>query len=254
MEEGILKLMEENFGQRLDSWLRNFEQFRRPGLQPLEFDGLPQSGIGVDKNIWNARSEDLRIISSIINFPGKTALDIGSWNGWLANQLANRTMEVTAIDYFIDEQDGMKAKKHYTNPSWNSIQMDLEDLDVISDRFDLIVVNRCFAYFTDRNRLINSVMNMLKPGGQLIITGLNLVTKAEGEAVELKVARKEYFERFDEDLMFKPFKGYVDKDDMLYLKSKGFRIYPYRSVKNLLKRVFYRKMTVAFYAIYQFKK
>lgn len=33
----------------------------------------------------------------------KTALDIGSWNGWLANQLTKRDMQVMAIDYFLHE-------------------------------------------------------------------------------------------------------------------------------------------------------
>lgn len=76
--------------------------------------------------------------------------------------------------------------------------MDLEDLTITGDKFDLIVMNRCFPCFTDRDRLIDTVPDMLTPSGQLIVTGLNVVRQL-GEAEELKLAKVKFqvVPRFD---------------------------------------------------------
>lgn len=249
MDEGVLKLMTPEFSLALDNWLIHFEEFRKPDIEVLDFNNLPKSGIKTDKNTWRSRQEDLKIISSYINGTTKTALDTGSWNGWLANDLSKKGLEVTAIDYFVDELDGMKAKKFYTHANWNSIQMDLEDLSILNDRFDLIVVNRCFPYFSDTVKMIESAIHLLCPNGILLLTGLNF-SKNAGEASELKQAKLDFESEHGSQLMFKPFKGYISANDFKILKNKGVQLFLYPNLKNRIKEKLFKNRNVSYYGIY----
>ena len=248
-DEGVLKLMTPKFAFTLEDWLIHFEEFRKPDLRELDFDNLPQSGLKIDKNIWSSRQMDIKIISSLIDQNTKAVLDIGSWNGWMANYLSKKGLGVTAIDYFVDELDGMKAKKYYKNANWNSIQMNLEDLSILDDRFDLIVVNRCFPYFSDTAKMIESVIHLLAPKGKLIITGLN-INKLEEETPEFKQANLDFESAHGRKLMFKPFKGYVSTNDLALIKKNGFKILPYPNLKNRIKEKLFKNRNVSYYGIY----
>jgi len=240
--------MTPEFSSMLSDWLIDFEDFRKDTIQKLDYENLPKSGLVVDKHTWQARIQDFQIISSQIDSQFKNALDIGSWNGWLANKLSKKGLDVTAIDYFTHETDGMKAKKFYKNPNWNSIQMDIEDLSVFDEKFDLIVMNRCFVYFTNPSGLIDTLKELLSPNGKLIITGLNVV---ETEAEELKKAKIYFKEKYNRDIFFKKTKGYIDDNDLEQLKSKGMKLFLYSNLKNLVKKKWLGKNNVSYYGIYK---
>jgi len=241
--------MAPNFKIKLENWLFDFEDFRKSNLKKIDFNSLPKSGIKVEKKIWKARAEDFSIISKLINNNIKTALDIGSWNGWLANSLTKKGLKVTAIDYFTHELDGMKAKKFYENNDWNSIQMDLEDLSVFNEKFDLIILNRCYPYFTDMKKVIESSLQLLSPKGKLIITGLNINDKKE-DTEEFKKAKINFKETYNKDFLFKPFKGFIDEDDISNLKLKGFKILLCPNFKNRTKKLLSSKRNITYYAVY----
>jgi 2-polyprenyl-3-methyl-5-hydroxy-6-metoxy-1,4-benzoquinol methylase len=249
MDEGVLQLMTPQFKNKLETWLIDFESFRKPKLKKIDFNGLPKSGIKLDKNTWEARLEDISIINKLINPNTKKALDVGSWNSWLSNCLANKGIEATAIDYFVNELDGLKARKFYDNPQWTSIQMDLEDLSVFNEKFDLIVLNRCFPYYTDIEKLLHSLINLLSDNGQLIITGLN-IAEQQGDTEELKEAKNNFKEKYHKDFLFKPFKGFVDENDISSLKSKGFEIILYPNLKNRVKKLLSVHRNITYYAVY----
>ena len=251
IEEGVIKLMTPEFVEMLDSWLISFEDFRKPHLQELDFNHLPSSGLKVNSHLWKAREQDLSIISSFIASSDQKALDIGSWNGWLANHLTQKGLAVTAIDYFTHELDGLKAKKFYQHPHWNSIQMDLEDLSILNEPYDLIVINRCLAYFTNIEQLIDTAIHMLTPGGKLMVTGINVVDKKNGEAEELKKAKIDFKKRYDQEVFFKPTKGYLDQHDLEVLESKKIQLILYPNFKNFIKKKWLGKNDVTYYGVYK---
>jgi 2-polyprenyl-3-methyl-5-hydroxy-6-metoxy-1,4-benzoquinol methylase len=254
MDEDVLKLMTPEFSEKLSAWLLDFESFRKDSIQKLDYNNLPKSGIAVDKHIWKARTQDLDIILALVDGNCKHVLEIGSWNGWLANNLSKKGLKVTAIDYFTDELDGMKAKKFYQNSDWNSIQMDLEDLSVLDSQFDLIIMNRCLPYFTDLDKLIDSCYKLLSSNGQLIITGINVSDKkSQGETKELKQAKIDFKKKYDQEVFFKPTKGYIDDKDLKQLQLKNVNLFLYPNVKNLIKQKWLGKGNVTYYGIYKNK-
>lgn len=251
IDEGVIKLMTPEFAEMLDSWLINFESFRKPHLKELDFNHLPSSGLKTDSSIWKAREQDLSIISSFITNSDQKALDIGSWNGWLANRLTQKGLSVTAIDYFTHELDGLKTKKFYQHPNWISIQMDMEDLSVINEQFDLIVLNRCFPYFTNVQHLIHTLKQLLTKKGKIIITGLNFQQNKVGETEELDKAKKQFKETYQQELLFKPFKGYLDQNDINNLITHQFKMCLYPGLKNRVKAQLLKKGNVTYYGVYQ---
>ena len=244
--DGILRLMSPDFERDLKDWLRDFEAYRKPGLKELHYEELPESGICEDPVMWKARQLDLKIIRAM-NLKEGTALDIGSWNGWLAHRLTKDGLRVTAVDYFTHHLDGMGAKKHYRDCDWFSIQMDLENLSLLATSFDIIVVNRCFPYFTDSIKMAKSCLDLLKPGGKIIMTGLNLIAKDKGTR-PLRHADNFFQEKYGRSIQFKPFKGFVDASDLEDLKNLGFKISLYPNFRNRIKGLFRRE--ASFFAIY----
>lgn len=250
VQNGVLKLTDEKFGQELDSWLSCYEDFRTPEFKEDDFSLLPQSGLKINKAIWKARCSDLQIVDRLIHRDYKAALDIGSWVGWLAHQLSKRGLDVMAIDYFTHHLDGLEARKHYKNATWMSIQMNLEELDILEVKFDLIVINRCYSYFTEPEKGVVNAKKMLNRGGKLVITGLNIRTKGSGVAKELIEARIRFRDEYDKSLDFKSFKGYSDISDLEVLRKMGFKIYPYPDFKNRIKRSLFPTKIVSYYAVF----
>ena len=176
------------------------------------------------------------------------ALDIGSWNGWLANGLTKSGFEVIAVDYFLHDKDGLGARRYYDDASWTSIQMDLEDLTILGEDFDLIVVNRCFPYFTDTSNLIASVKSMLRQGGAIIVTGLNH-SKKELFTNALERSAEKFEKNHTGPFKFKEFKGYIDGGDLKYLQSQGFKVRLYPNFRNRLKAII-SQFGMSYYAYY----
>ena len=152
-------------------------------------------------------------------------LDFGAWNGWLSNRLAAQGHDVTAIDYFVDEFDGLRARKFYDS-DWLAIQMNLEDLDVLGTQFDVVVVNRCVQFYADPPAFAGHVKRKVAPGGLLLLTGLAFLRDPSQRIAGLAALRRQYQQNgFD---FFKPMKGYLDFDDKARLAAQGFYLHPYR--------------------------
>jgi 2-polyprenyl-3-methyl-5-hydroxy-6-metoxy-1,4-benzoquinol methylase len=228
-EDGIAVFFEPEFEQKLADFLKDFTQFRESRSERVSavtmYDQLPYVDTA---DIWKVRQFDLELIKNIIGSKKSCdVLDIGAWNGWLSQQLSNAGHAVTAIDYFSDEFDGLKAKKHYTDPQWTAIQMDLEKLETIEKKFDVVVLNRCIAYYTSFEKTIAAAKQLLKPNGQLIVTGISVFRNTKNIQQHFEKVRAEYLKQFGSPMEFKPFKGYLDDNDFATLKNLNLRVKKY---------------------------
>lgn len=248
-DEDVLILLEQKFKEQLYNWLEDFHDFRSNKIDPLDFENLPQSGLKTDRNIWKARINDLKLIKKELKKASLKILEIGSWNGWLANSLSKLGHQVVAVDFFIHENDGLKSRKHYSNPNWTSIQMNIDQLSDFNEQFDIIIFNRCFAYLNNFKDSIEDAKKLLKPKGKIIITGINY-SKAEVEAKELTITKQLFKEKYDKHLLFKKTKGYISTEDLEYIQSKGFTLKNYPGIKNQIKSYINTKNNVAYYATF----
>ena len=233
VENGVLALLDNEFGGRLRAFLTSFSNVRAADgkrlVDPTAYPELPAGRAVRNDFEWRLRQYDLHVIAGLLaDRPQQRVLDIGAWNGWLSNRLAAMGHSVTAVDYFSDEFDGLQARKFYAT-RWLAIQMNLEDLAVLDQPFDLVIVNRCLQFYDDPTEFAQAARQKVAAGGLLVLTGLAFVRDArqrQAGMVELRSHLNQYGLDF-----FKPMKGYLDFQDKTRLESLGFVLRPYPQLR-----------------------
>lgn len=238
--DGILTLLSQDFAATLASFLPGFSRLRAADGKripdPTAYEQLP-FGAGMAEHFeWRLRRYDLAIVYQMLQSGvGLKVLDVGAWNGWLSHRLAALGHTVTAVDYFVDESDGLGARKFYST-QWRAIQMDLTDLSVLDEQYDLVVLNRCVQFYADPVGYARHVRDRVAPGGQLIVTGMQFFGDARLKERGVQALRA-YLNQNGLDF-FKPMKGYLDRDDELGFRDLGLRLqaYPQLWAANLKAR------------------
>jgi len=250
LKNGVIHLLEENYKSKLYSFLEGFERYRADNnllLSKEEIQTLPQGG--KDRGMWGLRERDLKLIQQLIdNRKQLKILDIGAWNNWLSHHLA-KDHQVVSIDYFKHPQDGLESC-NYFNEEWTNIVMNIEQVEVIEEKFDLIIVNRCLPYISNINQYLIKLNNLLASQGCILILGITL-TK---DISRIKDGLANLYQVLDEEYKTKPFKeikGYIDTNDILMLKKHCFTIHHVKGLafKNGINQ--YTNKAVYKYAIYR---
>jgi len=229
VEDGVLVLLDEGFKHELATFLATFEPLRqtegRRLLEPAVYPQLPCAPQLQSNHEWRLRCYDLALVNRLLaGRKGQRVLDIGAWNGWLSYHLTQQGHLVTAVDYFVDAYDGLRAKKHYP-VDWQCIQMDLTDLSVLDDCFDVVIVNRCLPFFADPVAYAQAASSKVAAGGLLILSGLSFF-QASLAKVESVAANRRHLQAQGIDY-FRPMKGYLDFGDKADLVQAGVVLRPY---------------------------
>jgi 2-polyprenyl-3-methyl-5-hydroxy-6-metoxy-1,4-benzoquinol methylase len=231
--------LREEFSEKLNPGLRRFSEIRKNKLgkylKPQDYPFLPY-GDAVSGNVeWRIRQFDWEILLPLLkDRKGQRVLEIGPYNGWLTHRMAKLQLEITAIDYFIDDLDGLKTKKYYRE-EWKSIQMDIRDLAIIDERFDIIVVNRCLQFFEDPIGYFGSLKGKISQNGMIILTGLQFFKNPQQKRKLLEKIKSDFKQKHDFNFMLVPFKGYLDFEDKQKLSSQNvdLQAYPKLRLSNL---------------------
>jgi len=233
--DGVLVLLETSFERRLIEFADRLTAIRASEgkrlLDASAYEGLPFSqldaGDAAWRNEWRLRAYDLEIVVRLLSKRAhQCILDVGAWNGWLSHRLALCGHDVTAVDYFADEYDGLGARRRYST-HWRAIQVDLSDLSVLGEHFDVVILNRCLQFFADPPACIEAARPMLASGGMLIATGLQFFRDTRVKARQVEATRKRYRDRFDFELFLRPTKAYLDFGDLRQLRTSGLTLKQY---------------------------
>jgi SAM-dependent methyltransferase len=233
--DGVLPLLSEAFARRLAEFEPALSTARKADgkhLMPVtNYEALPFStAADADPGLrleWRLRRYDLALVEA--HLAGRTqqrVLDVGAWNGWLSHRLAVAGHCVTAVDYFSDPHDGLRARRFY-RAEWRAIQMDLRDPSVIDEQFDLVIVNRCLAFFTDPAAYLECLKPRVAPGGALLVTGLQFFWSTARKARLVAGDRRRHRQLYGMDLFLFPTRGYLDRNDDARLRAHGLRLQPY---------------------------
>lgn len=244
IEDGVLIFLEDEFGKKLNSRLWRFSEIRKKELaeylKPQDYPLLPYGDAVTGNTEWRLRQIDLEILLPILKErKGHTVLEIGPYNGWLTHQMARLDLDITAIDYFIDDLDGLKTKKYYQE-EWKSIQMDIRDLSIIDESFDVVVVNRCLQFFDDPVEYFSSLKEKITQNGIIILTGLQFFKNPSQKQKQLERIKSDFKREYNFDFMLVPFKGYLNFEDRQKLSSHYVDLHSYpklwvSNLKSLLK-------------------
>lgn len=108
------------------------------------------------------------VLETAANLQPGTALDIGMGNGRNAIYLARKGWKVTGIDISREAVKQAQAEAKKLNVSMEARVSRLEDLPPYQNRFDLIL---CMYIQDVATKNAKMIVDMLKPGGLLIIEG-----------------------------------------------------------------------------------
>ncbi len=257
MDGEVLVLLNEAFSREFAKFLQKFNHIRREMwngfLQPTDYSYLPFGKAVSGDRRWQLRQFDMDVIQSLLKKTNRRILEIGSYNGWLTHHLAAAGHRVMAIDYFLDDLDGLKTKKFYPE-SWQSIQMDIRDLSVLDEYFDIIIVNRCLQFFENPVDYFKKLLPKLSAGGSIYLLGLQIFKNPAAKRSEMAAEDARFCQKYGFNRWLTPVKGYLDFADRNELLALGVEFHPYSQLRleNAKSLIMYRRPQ-HFYGIYQEK-
>jgi 2-polyprenyl-3-methyl-5-hydroxy-6-metoxy-1,4-benzoquinol methylase len=242
----VFTCLEPGFRQKLELYLPLFEETRKEekndaGINKELYPSLP---FGIKVFEWTFRQQSLKILERLIsNYSKADILEVGSWNGWLSNRLASQGHNLLATDYFLDEVNGLQAKKFYQN-NWTALQMDVSEPGIFKDWvFDIVIVNHALQFMPDPELYIKRIRQLIKPGGMIVLLGLSFYKNPDLKILQVSDYRKFHEEKHGFAINIHPSKSYLDFKDLAMLQKEGFRIkwYPGMLVRNLASIIFRSK-------------
>jgi 2-polyprenyl-3-methyl-5-hydroxy-6-metoxy-1,4-benzoquinol methylase len=242
-EDGVLVLLEERFARHLRAFIEILTTFRAAENKRLTdtavYERLPFAK--ARENVeWRMRCYDLAIIRGLIGARGRQrVLDVGASNGWLSHQLALQGHDVTAVEQFTDEYDGLRAKKFYSS-DWRAIQIDLTDLSVLNERYDVVILNHGLHFFPDPLACVSDARRRVVAGGRLILIGLAFYRDPSARIRHVAGLQRSYRERYSAEFFLRPTRGYLDFEDKARFEALGVRLRPHprlwrANLKSLIK-------------------
>ncbi|MCB0847487.1 MAG: methyltransferase domain-containing protein, partial [Bacteroidetes bacterium] len=231
-EHGVIQLFTPEEKAHFVPYLQKFDQYREKAgwhiTDPTIFPRLPFISEATALGHWKPKQHDLRLIKRLLKGKkNQKILEIGAWNGWLSHHLVKWGHSLTTIDYFDSEYDGLKAMKYYPQ-KWIALQMEVEDISVLAGQYDVIILNRCYAYYTDPIGSFQQLREKLAPEGMMILTGLNIYTDGDRREAEFEAYKENFLQENGFEMMSKPTKGFLDLGDKSALEEEGVRLFIYR--------------------------
>ncbi|MDQ0271401.1 class I SAM-dependent methyltransferase [Cytobacillus purgationiresistens] len=145
---------------------------------PTFFKGyteLRDSGI-----TYNDFLEQPAMKEAISNLEGKTILDLGCGMGGLSKYCAaNGAKKVMGVD--ISGKMIERAEKDNRHENIQYLCQPIEELQLPSESFDLIISSLAVHYIKDYSALVATVYHLLKKGGKFVFTTEHPITTANKE-------------------------------------------------------------------------
>lgn len=240
-------LLESDFKIRLTKFLNQWEPIRAAEkAQKIPFAEYPQlpfaPSIKHDFE-WKWRKKSWAQLLPILK-KNKTqkVLEIGSWNGWLSNQLCACGYDVLALDFFSDESDGLASKKHYPH-LWDAIQCNAFKPDFLNPVFDTIIVNHCLQFSLDPFAFCTALQKLLLPGGKIIVLGVNFYKNPVAKINSISAVKEHYMRSYNFEIFLQDTKAYLDFTDKFTLEKMGFNFIPQvgMELRNFYAQLFPKK-------------
>ncbi|HVW87118.1 MAG TPA: class I SAM-dependent methyltransferase [Bryobacteraceae bacterium] len=165
------------------------------------YESLPWKDVtGRNSEQWKIRARSYRhfertILRAAERESGRALriLDLGAGNCWMSYRLSLRGHFAVALDIFIDDLDGLGARRNFNGPP-PPVAADFDALPFADQTFDLAIFNSSVHYSPDYRRTLAEARRCLRPSGTLVIIDSPVYRLAEhGE--QMRAERQAYFER-----------------------------------------------------------
>lgn len=113
------------------------------------------------------------LISKLKNVDGGRVLDVATRDGAFILKLKeglNKYVEIIGIDN--DEEIIKKNNEKNTESKIKYLLMDAGHMDLEDNSFDIVCMSNTLHHLPDKNKILNEMKRVLKPGGRIIISEL----------------------------------------------------------------------------------
>lgn len=141
----------------IPTWYHRFEVYPgvvTPGIHPVD------------------ASKTLDAMGLEPDLAGKRILEIGTWDGPYAFELASRGGEVVALDIHDPARTGFNLAKSITNSDVRYVQTSVYDMNrVFTDEFDIVVFMGVYYHLKNPLLAFDRIHGVLKKKGRLFVEG-----------------------------------------------------------------------------------
>lgn len=116
-------------------------------------------------------------------------LDLGCGNGWFSHQLMRISQEVVGLD--VNREELRQAARVFGRPGLVFCLGDVFEVDWTEPCFDLITLNASVQYFPNLAQLLDRLLQLLRPEGEIHL--LDSPLYAQGETAQARTRTQQYF-------------------------------------------------------------
>lgn len=156
-----------------------------------------------------------KLFDLVGDYSEKTILDLGCGIGVFSKDFSNRAKRVVGID--ISEKCIEYAKINNNSDNIDYLTMDINNLNLIKEKFDIVFSDMVFNYIEDYNKLLLNIYNLLNENGIVIFSQVHPISTASlGESSWVKENDKLRFQMDNYSNVSKRYRIYFEGTFELY--------------------------------------
>lgn len=149
------------------------------------------------------------------NYSEKTILDLGCGIGVFSKDFSNKAKRVVGID--ISEKCIDYAKSKNSSHNIDYFTMDINNLNLIKEKFDIVFSDMVFNYIEDYNKLLLNIYELLNEDGIVVFSQVHPISTASlGESSWVQDSNRLRFQLDSYSNVSKRYRTYFEGKFELY--------------------------------------
>ena len=156
-----------------------------------------------------------KLFDLVGDYSGKTILDLGCGIGVFSKDLSNKVQKVVGID--ISEKCIEYAKSKNNSDNIDYFTMDINNLNLIKEKFDIVFSDMVFNYIEDYDKLLLNIYELLNDNGIVVFSQVHPISTASlGESSWVNEDGKLKFQMDNYSNVSKRYREYFEGNFELY--------------------------------------
>jgi len=156
-----------------------------------------------------------KLFDLVGDYSGKTILDLGCGIGVFSKDLSNKAQKVVGID--ISEKCIEYAKSKNNSDNIDYFTMDINNINLIKEKFDIVFSDMVFNYIEDYDKLLLNIYELLNDNGIVVFSQVHPISTASlGESSWVNEDGKLKFQMDNYSNVSKRYREYFEGNFELY--------------------------------------
>ena len=169
----------------------------------------------IDTNSPHNKTIKEKLFDLVGNYSEKTILDLGCGIGAFSKDFSGKAKKVVGIDISEKCIEYAETKNFADNVDY--LVMDINNLDTIDEKFDIVFSDMVFNYIEDYNKLLFNIYNLLNDNGIVVFSQVHPISTASlGESSWVKEDNKLRFKLDNYSNVSKRYRIYFEGKFELY--------------------------------------